>query len=162
MIKGVITDLDGTLLDKNHFLSEYTKDIINQLLDKGLKFYIATGRVERGARLVADQFNKKIPLITTNGARLVDCDGNELLSVKLSETCKKILLDYDYTQYDSKVFINGYSTKDWLVVSENYKDFYHKRRLDKTFSPNILTVDEFKKEILTKYFLLASMMLCTK
>ena len=71
MFKAVVTDLDGTLLNKDHFLSTYTKNVINKFLDKGYKLYIATGRVERGARLIADQFSHSLSLITTNGARTV-------------------------------------------------------------------------------------------
>ena len=40
MFKAVVTDLDGTLLDKNHFLSPYTKDVLNRFLQKGYKLYI--------------------------------------------------------------------------------------------------------------------------
>jgi hydroxymethylpyrimidine pyrophosphatase-like HAD family hydrolase len=39
-----ISDLDGTLLNKNAELSEYTADALNDLIAKGLRFSVATAR----------------------------------------------------------------------------------------------------------------------
>ncbi len=36
MYKLVISDLDGTLLNENHLLSEYTKKAIEKLNEKGV------------------------------------------------------------------------------------------------------------------------------
>ena len=44
MYKLVISDLDGTLLNENHLLSEYTKKVIEKLNEKGVPFFLATGR----------------------------------------------------------------------------------------------------------------------
>ena len=43
--KAVISDLDGTLLTSDKIVSEFSKEIINKVINKGIKFYIATGRV---------------------------------------------------------------------------------------------------------------------
>ncbi|MBP9510756.1 MAG: HAD family phosphatase, partial [Fusobacteriaceae bacterium] len=42
--KAVISDLDGTLLNSNHTISKYTQEVIKKVIEKGVKFYIATGR----------------------------------------------------------------------------------------------------------------------
>ena len=44
MHKAVVSDLDGTLLNEEHKVSPFTKETIELLLEKGIKFYIATGR----------------------------------------------------------------------------------------------------------------------
>ena len=44
MFKAVVTDLDGTLLNAEHKVSEFTRETVHLLLQKGIKFYIATGR----------------------------------------------------------------------------------------------------------------------
>jgi cof-like hydrolase len=44
MYKAVVSDLDGTLLNEEHKVSPFTKETIELLLEKGIKFYIATGR----------------------------------------------------------------------------------------------------------------------
>ncbi len=152
MFKAVVTDLDGTLLDKNHFLSPYTKDVLNRFLQKGYKLYIATGRVEKGARLISNQLDYSLPLITTNGARIIDEKGNEIFSVTLNKKCKDFILNLDYKKFGDEVFINGYSGTEWYVVSNEYKEFYSKKRVDKTFGATVLSVEDFRKKEFNKLF----------
>ena len=64
MYKAVVTDLDGTLLDGNHRLTEFTKKIVNKVIEKGIKFYIATGRNYGLAEMIKDDLGIEIPLIT--------------------------------------------------------------------------------------------------
>lgn len=156
MFKAVVTDLDGTLLDKNHLLSEYTKKVLNNFLDKGYKLYIATGRVERGTRLISDQLNTRLPLITTNGARIVDENGQEIFSVTLDKKCTDFILNLDYKKFGEEIFINGYSGTDWFVVSEEYKEFYSKKRKDKIFGGYVLTEEEFAKKKFNKLFFIGN------
>lgn len=156
MFKAVVTDLDGTLLDKNHFLSTYTKNVLNKFLNKGYKLYIATGRVEKGARLISDQLDYKLPLVTTNGARVVDESGNEIFSVTLNDKCKNFILNIDYKLFGDEIFINGYSGVNWFVVSDEYKTFYSKKRVDKTFGATVLTKEEFAKKDFNKLFFIGN------
>ncbi len=44
MYKLIISDLDGTLLNENHEISAYTKKIVEEVTQKGIHFFIATGR----------------------------------------------------------------------------------------------------------------------
>ncbi|WP_068268433.1 Cof-type HAD-IIB family hydrolase [Caviibacter abscessus] len=145
MFRAVITDLDGTLLNKDHLLTEFTKDTIDKLLDKGIKVFVATGRIQKGARAIADQFKHKLPLITTNGSRVIDENNNELLSIFLKDEISKYLVDFDYKKYGSEIFINGYSGTNWFVVDDLYKNFYLTKRLDKKYRPTQIEIEEFKK-----------------
>ena len=43
-IKAIVTDLDGTLLDTKKQISDYTKHVLQNTLDKGIQICIATGR----------------------------------------------------------------------------------------------------------------------
>lgn len=152
MFKAVVTDLDGTLLDKHHFLSEYTKNVLNRFLDAGYKLYIATGRVEKGANQIAKQLNNKLPLITTNGARIVDENRDEIYSVLLSEKATKFLTELDYKKFGEEIFINAYSGIDWFVTSKEYYEFYSTKRFDKDYSPTIISKDDMKKKKYNKIF----------
>lgn len=40
MYKVIISDLDGTLLNENHELSEYTRNIIKKLTTKKFYFFL--------------------------------------------------------------------------------------------------------------------------
>ena len=44
MFKAIVTDLDGTLLNAEHKVSEFTRKTVKLLLKKGIKLYIATGK----------------------------------------------------------------------------------------------------------------------
>jgi len=50
MYKAVISDLDGTLLNENHQINEFTIETVKKVVEKGIKFYIATGRSYFGAK----------------------------------------------------------------------------------------------------------------
>ena len=43
-IKVIISDLDGTLLDPSHTITNYTKSIFNKLHQQGYLIIVATGR----------------------------------------------------------------------------------------------------------------------
>ena len=36
MYKAVISDLDGTLLDENHLINDFTIDIVRKVTEKGI------------------------------------------------------------------------------------------------------------------------------
>lgn len=152
MFRAVITDLDGTLLNKDHLLTEFTRDTIDKLIDKGIKVFIATGRIQKGARLIADQFKHKLPLITTNGARIIDENNNELLSIFLKDEVSKYLIEFDYKKYGNEIFINGYSGTNWFVLDDTYKTFYLMKRLDKIYKPEQISLEEFKKHKYNKIY----------
>lgn len=144
MYKAVVTDLDGTLLDKNHTLSEFTQETMKKFLEKGYKLYIATGRNEQGARYIADRISKDIPIITANGARVIDENNKEFYSILLDEKSNDILTSVDYMSFGKEIFINGYIKDKWYVVDDSQLDAYFKRRTDKTYYPELISVEEFK------------------
>ena len=67
-----VTDLDGTLLNSEQRLSDNTVSIINDLIDKGMNFSIATARSCQSASSVLEKLNLKMPVILTNGVYVYD------------------------------------------------------------------------------------------
>ena len=55
MYKAVVSDLDGTLLNEEHKVSPFTKETIELLLKKWIKFYKATWRGYVGAKEIMDE-----------------------------------------------------------------------------------------------------------
>ena len=78
MHKAVVSDLDGTLLNEEHKVSPFTKETIELLLEKGIKFYIATGRGYVGAKEIMDENWAENSFDYVNGARIVDENGREI------------------------------------------------------------------------------------
>ena len=67
-----ISDLDGTLLDSEQHVSEYSCKIINSLVERGMLFSYATARSVHTAKKAADGLSAKIPLIVYNGAFIIN------------------------------------------------------------------------------------------
>jgi len=74
-----VSDLDGTLLRSNEATSEYTNQVINSLVDKGMIFSYATARSLITAKKVTKGIEAKIPLIVYNGAFVIDNITEDIL-----------------------------------------------------------------------------------
>lgn len=80
MNKLYVTDLDGTLLNRQDRVSPFSIRVINGLVDKGLLFTYATARSLVSASRVTEGLNTKIPVIAYNGAFIFQPSTGEILS----------------------------------------------------------------------------------
>jgi Cof subfamily protein (haloacid dehalogenase superfamily) len=64
--------MDGTLLNRNAELSEYTVSVLNRLIDRGMRFSIATARTADSAIQIMSQIKLNLPIILMNGALIYD------------------------------------------------------------------------------------------
>ncbi len=87
-----ISDLDGTLLNGDATLSQFTTDTINGLIEKGLLFSYATARSFVTADKVTRGLDLKIPVILNNGAFIMSPDG-EFITKNLFDSGVHSLLD---------------------------------------------------------------------
>ncbi|MBQ9119511.1 MAG: HAD family hydrolase [Lachnospiraceae bacterium] len=89
-----VSDLDGTLLQSNETLSEYTVKTINELVEQGMIFSYATARSYITAKKVTKGLEARIPLIVYNGAFVIDnVTGEILLSNYFDDSVKDVLDD---------------------------------------------------------------------
>ena len=72
MIKMIVTDLDGTLLNKKGKVSRYTRKQLKKYKDKGLIITIATGRIYSMAVVALKSIKYVDYIITDNGACVYD------------------------------------------------------------------------------------------
>lgn len=79
MIKMIACDLDGTLLDSNHELTEDNVAVIEKLKDKNIPFVIATGRIYPSAAEFSKKLGLKTPIIACNGALVKDPIEDKIL-----------------------------------------------------------------------------------
>ena len=127
MYKAVVSDLDGTLLNEEHKVSLFTKETIELLLEKGIKFYIATGRGYVGAKEIMDEIGLKIPLITSNGARIVDENGREIYVNNIEQEYVDKIFSIDYKSFDKGIILNGFSGNHWYVT-EDARDYFYAQK----------------------------------
>ena len=74
-----VSDLDGTLLRSEGKISKETVRVLNSLVEKGMLFTYATARSYSTAHKVTEGVDMRIPLITHNGAFMVDNATGEIL-----------------------------------------------------------------------------------
>jgi Cof subfamily protein (haloacid dehalogenase superfamily) len=67
-----VSDLDGTLLNANQEISIETAEVLNNLIEKGLKFSIATARSISSVEPILERLNLNIPIILHNGVLVYD------------------------------------------------------------------------------------------
>lgn len=136
-----VTDLDGTLLNKNDKISEYSCRVINELVEKGMLFTYATARSLSSASIVAEGLSTKIPVIVYNGGFIVRPDtGEQLYSVSFTP---KERTDLQETLAAAGVsplvysYIDGVEKVSWNTTKENsgIRRYLDKRKGDKRMRP---------------------------
>ncbi len=78
MIKLIISDIDGTILNENHEYSSYLLDTINAVRARGVLFTLATGRMFDSARKIAEGLGVKLPIICYNGSYIRNMSDNTI------------------------------------------------------------------------------------
>ena len=74
-IKLVVLDIDGTLLNSEHELSDRNKKALKAAADDGVKIALATGRTQVSAQYVIDQLGIKVSGIWLQGLAIMDEAG---------------------------------------------------------------------------------------
>ena len=63
----IVFDLDGTLLDRNSEISDYTSETLRLLSQQNIAYTVATGRTLHGARAILEGHRFQLPQIYKNG-----------------------------------------------------------------------------------------------
>ena len=75
-----VSDLDGTLLNSDVKISENSKNIINSLIEKGMKFTVATARSLVSASDKIEGLNLKLPVVVYNGTFTMMKDTGKIVN----------------------------------------------------------------------------------
>lgn len=123
-IKLIAMDCDGTLLNSEKHLTEYTRKVLEKAIKQGVVVLAATGRPDSGLPKEVLKIEGIKYAITSNGGRILDLKNNEILLSKTLEQKEgtrllKILAKYDTYK---EVFFDGigYGEKEKLDVIEEY------------------------------------------
>lgn len=77
-----ISDLDGTLLQPDVSLSNKTVAILNELIDQGMLFSVATARSIASVRHILKDLKVSIPIILMNGVCIYDLQKDDYLKIE--------------------------------------------------------------------------------
>ena len=116
--KVIISDLDGTLLNNKHQISEYTKTVFEQLHDENYLIIVATGRHHLDALPIVEDLGCPVYLVTSNGARIHSPSKELLFSFDIKSDAVKSILDLDiHPDFTTVLF----REKVWQTNKENKK-----------------------------------------
>jgi Cof subfamily protein (haloacid dehalogenase superfamily) len=127
----IVTDLDDSLLRDDHTISDKNKNAINYAISKGVYFIFASGRGTPPVKMFMNMINLELPLISYNGARIVDIKKNECI-YKKELAAKQIMPILDYTERqdlnfvvycDDIAYVNKWNdkTKEYSNFAKNVK-----------------------------------------
>lgn len=81
MFKGytIVTDMDGTLLNSEGVLTDENVNAINEFVEKGGNFTVATGRMLPSVEKFINRLNITMPAILYNGSKIYDFNSKEVI-----------------------------------------------------------------------------------
>ncbi|MGE4452995.1 MAG: Cof-type HAD-IIB family hydrolase [Sphaerochaeta sp.] len=114
--KLICTDIDGTLLDPNHRISERTKEAIVKAHRKGIIIALVSGRIASSLTIIQQELGISGPLGCFNGALVLDEDRKELEAHPIRcDQLSEVLLHLSKTEMEYFVFTNEH----WYMNEKN-------------------------------------------
>lgn len=108
MIQIFATDLDGTLLKENHYITQQDKEAIQYLHNKGVEVTIATGRSDNEIKKIYEELDITGHRISQNGTFVYSKENEHIFSQTFSHTLSKKLFNYLY-DYDLPCLISNFN-----------------------------------------------------
>ncbi len=130
MYKLVVVDLDGTMLNSYGIVTENTKTVIKETIDKGTDVIIASGRPIDSIKTIANEIGSKKYFIAGNGAIIYDIKEDKIIYEKYlkKETILKIIKICE----ENSIHCNIYTEKAIIAKKLEYNVlYYHKENLKK-------------------------------
>lgn len=114
--KMLCLDIDGTLLNSNHRITEKTMKAIRSLsVEKGVPVILVSARMPRGIRFLQNELGIDRPMICYSGALILDDDGPGN-AVSLDKTIAASDIGRVYVEAERHaVHASLYKADDWYV-----------------------------------------------
>ncbi len=128
-----ISDMDGTLLQSNGTMSEYTKSKLNEFYEKEIPFSVATARSMVSAMPLLDGVHFKAPIVLMNGVFVYDTEtGKAVKYHEINHSVLQKVLDCFYEKnFHPFMFLYGddykLSIKYTIFDNDGMKEFYDAR-----------------------------------
>ena len=131
-----VSDLDGTLLQKDAEFSAYTAKTLNEAIKKGLKFTISTARTPASALQILDILDLNLPIMLMNGVLTYDPVSKRYLTrTPMDNTVIMVLLGL--------IKMKGLSCFLYALKGEEFVAYYD--------SVDSQSLNHFRNESIMKY-----------
>ena len=159
-----ISDMDGTLLQDNGKMSEYTKEKLNEFYKKGISFAVATARSMVSAMPLLEGVHFAAPIVLMNGVFVYDTEtGKAVKYHEIEHSALQKILDCFYEKnLHPFMFLYGDDYKLSIKYTEfdndGMKEFYDMRvdMLDGRFTQtdDLTVIEKGQHPVYVNYYAL--------
>ena len=135
-----ISDLDGTLLNNNAELSDYTTNTLNTLIAEGLHFSVATARSLVSSAKILSGLTLHLPIVLMNGVLIYDTERRlytqiNALAPETVAAIIKTLRQFEITGFMYELKDGELMTYHEALEQKPLRDFVEERvsKYNKTF-----------------------------
>lgn len=126
MIKCILTDMDGTILNSKGQLSSYTKNVITKLLNSDIQLAVASGRFFPSIHDIFKEFNREIIYTCNNGTWIENSSRTKIYHKSIltkQEMLNIISLIKSKTDYGYLICTSDYAVTDahYPYIEEAFK-----------------------------------------
>lgn len=125
MYKLVAVDLDGTMLNSYGMVTEHTKKVIKETIQKGTEVVIASGRPVDSIKAIAEEIGSKKYLIAGNGALIYDIQKEQIIYDKFLP--KQKVLEIIKICEENSIAYNIYTEQTVLATALKYNVLYYQK-----------------------------------
>ncbi|MGX8709516.1 MAG: HAD-IIB family hydrolase [bacterium] len=100
-----ISDLDGTLFTTQKKLTEKTVTLLNECIDHGAMFSVATARMPYGCDYRLEQLHINMPSVLTNGVFIYDFDRRKYIVAEIIANSAVLRVLEVFRKHDTGVFL---------------------------------------------------------
>ena len=129
-----VTDLDGTLINKDRQVTKKSEEIINELIKSGMNFTVATARTPATAVEILQNLDLKLPVALMNGVLIYD---TKILDI--------------FEKYNKNPLVYGIVDNHLWVYHKEFEHAYeynfYKERADKELK-TFVKISNYKESVL--------------
>lgn len=130
MYKLIAIDLDGTLLNSNGIVSNETKKILQEIIEKNIKIVLTSGRMIDSIKAIAEEIGGQKYLIAGNGSIVYDIEKQQILYKNF--LTKEKVLDVIKICEENSIYYNIYTENEVLTTALKYNVlYYHKENANR-------------------------------
>lgn len=133
-----ISDLDGTLLNNEKQVTQASENILNEIINQGAQFSVATARTAATVEGILKKVNINIPVVLMNGVALYDLNQHkyidiEYLGEKVADQIMERLVSAQKSGFIYTINEGNLSVYYDKTLNKHESIFYEERKNTKVF-----------------------------
>ncbi|NAT16380.1 Cof-type HAD-IIB family hydrolase [Pseudomonas syringae] len=123
-VQFLLSDIDGTLLRRDHSLSQANIEAIRRLRQAGIHFTLASSRPPRAMRQVIEALGVDLPTVAFNGGTITHPDGSLFAAHRIDPAAVRTCLDL-FAGHNVGIWV--FADDQWLLLDPGADYVDHER-----------------------------------